>query len=351
VRIERLEVVPFALPFREPYVTARGRLERRELLLVRLRADGVASVGETTSLALRAGTPLAAIARELVERGAALVEGIVFESADWAATVDRLAESVSRQALAALDLALLDLAGKLSGVPAWKLLGAQEAKPVICNASLVAGDPQDVSADALHWADRGFGTFKLKVGVDGDVEQVALVRSTLGGDAVLRVDANGVWDVEEAASKLDRMAPLELAEQPVATLEEMAELRLRTSVALAADESVSTADDARRAVSSCDAATVKLAKVGGVRASLDTARWLPVYLSSALDGPVGIAAAAHAAQAMPDAGLAHGLATGLLFADSIAAEECVLEGPMLTVPDAPGLGVEVDERALARFRI
>jgi L-alanine-DL-glutamate epimerase-like enolase superfamily enzyme len=351
VRIERLEVVPFALPFREPYVTARGRLERRELILVRLHADGLAGVGETTSLALRAGTPFAAIGRELVVRGAPLIEGIPFAPSDWAATVDRLAGSVSRQALAALDLALLDLAGKLSGVPAWKLLGAHEAKPLMCNASLVAGDPPKVTADALIWAERGFRTFKLKVGVEGDVEQVALVRSALGGAAVLRVDANGVWDVDEAVSKLGRMAPLELAEQPVATLEEMAELRLRTSVALAADESVSNADDARRAVPSCDAATVKVAKVGGVRASLETARWLPVYLSSALDGPVGIAAAGHAAQAMPNSGLAHGLATGLLFADSIAGKECVLEGPMLTLPDAPGLGVEIDERALARFRM
>ena len=351
MKIERLEVVPFALPFKEPYVTARGRLEERELVLVRLRGDGIEGLGETTSLSLRKGAPLAAITRELSERGTALLEGATVEPEGWWAQAESLAGAgLSREALAALDVALLDLAGKLSGEPAWKLLGAAEAKPVRCNATLVAGEPSKVAEDALTWAERGFETFKLKVGVEDDVEQVASVRAALGEPASLRVDANGVWDVAEAVGKLKRMAPLELAEQPVATLEEMAALRLRTGVSLAADESVATSEDARRAVPACDAATVKLAKVGGVRASLEIARWLPVYLSSALDGPIGIAAAGHAAQALPGP-YAHGLATALLFGESIASRECGLAGDRLVLPDAPGLGVEIDERALERFRI
>ena len=102
----------------------------------------------------------------------------------------------------------------------------------------------------------------------------------------------------------------------------------------------------------CDLATVKLSKVGGIGEAAGIARALPIYLSSALDGPVGIAAAAHAAQVLPSsgaaAGLAHGLATQLLFAATIATAECGLEGPLLSVPDGPGLGVELDEDALER---
>ena len=146
------------------------------------------------------------------------------------------------------------------------------------------------------------------------------------------------------------MAPLELAEQPVATLGEMARLRLRTGTALAADESVETSEQARAAVASCDFATVKLAKVGGPSAALEIARWLPVYLSSALDGPVGITAAAHVAQALPGAGLAHGLATSVLFAETIG-HGAELDGALLGVPDGPGLGVEIDERTLERHRM
>jgi L-alanine-DL-glutamate epimerase-like enolase superfamily enzyme len=351
MRIERLEVVPYALRFEAPYQTARGRLEQRELVLVRLHGGGLTGLGETASLSLRGGAPVTAIARELAEQGAALVEGALVEAEGWRLLAGELASAhLSRQARAALELALLDLAGKLAGQPAWRLLGAKAARPVECNATLVAGETEAVVRDALAWDERGFRTFKLKAGVDGDVDHVEGVRAALGGDARLRVDANGAWEVDEAVAKLRRMAPLELAEQPVATLGEMAELRLRTGVALAADESVESPQQARDAAASCDATTVKLAKVGGPLAALEISRWLPVYVSSALDGPVGIAAAAHVAQALPDAGLAHGLATSLLFSEAIGSG-AELDGPLLGVPDDPGLGVEIDERALERHRI
>jgi L-alanine-DL-glutamate epimerase-like enolase superfamily enzyme len=164
------------------------------------------------------------------------------------------------------------------------------------------------------------------------------------------VDANGAWTVDEAAARLAEMGPLELAEQPVATVAELRTLRGRTDVALAADESVVTRADARRLADICRYATVKLAKVGGPGPAAEIASELPVYLSSALEGPVGIAAAAHVAQAIPDAGLAHGLATSLMFSETVGLG-AALDGPMLHVPEGPGLGVELDEDALRRLAI
>jgi L-alanine-DL-glutamate epimerase-like enolase superfamily enzyme len=348
-RIERAEVVPYALPFKEPYVTARGRLDRRELVLVRLHAGALEGLGETTALTLRGGDALIRIAADLA-RGGSLLEGIEFDSRRWAEPAERLRSALSAQALAAFETALLDLAGKLDGEPAWRLLGADVAHPVECNATLTAGTPEEVARQAVAWANWGFRTFKLKVGVDGDVEQVSAARDALGPDARLRVDANGVWSIQEAVERLRRMTPLELAEQPVATLAEMAEVRAQTDVPICADESVETPEQARSAAASCDVATVKIAKVGGLRAALEVARWLPVYLSSALDGPVGIAAAAHLAQALPDAGFAHGLATSLLFAETVG-RGAELDGRLLTVPEGPGLGVEIDEGAIARHRL
>ena len=337
-RIERVEVVPYALPFAEPYVTARGRLERRELVLLRLFADGLVGLGETTALSLRGGRALARIVEDL-RRVRPLPQG----------GVDRPV-GASLEALAAIEIALLDLAGKRAGKPAWRVLGADAARPIECNATLTAGPPEEVARQALAWAERGFTSFKLKTGMDGDVEQVSAARNALGATASLRVDANGAWRVAEAAKRLAAMAPLELAEQPVATLPELEELHQLTPISLAADESVATPEDARAAAPSCSYATVKLAKVGGPAAALAISRELPVYLSSALDGPVGIAAAAHVAQALPGAGIAHGLATQLLFAESIG-QGAELDGPLLRVPGGPGLGVELDEPALARFRI
>jgi L-Ala-D/L-Glu epimerase / N-acetyl-D-glutamate racemase len=329
MEIERLEVIPYALPFREPYVTVRGRLDRRELVLVRAHADGLVGLGESASLSLRGGEPLAAIVSDLGENGVA---------------------ATSLPGQAAIEIALLDLAGKAAGTPAWRVLGAAAARPVRCNATLTAGAPEGVAGQARAWSERGFETFKLKCGMDGDVEQVAAARAVLGGDARIRVDANGAWTVAEAAERLGAMGPLELAEQPVGTLDELRALSELIDVPLAADESVVDHEDARSAASACRYATVKLAKVGGPTATLAIARELPVYVSSALEGPVGIAAAAHVVQALPDPGVAHGLATGPLFAESVG-RGAELEGPMLSVPEGPGLGVEIDEDALARLRL
>jgi L-alanine-DL-glutamate epimerase-like enolase superfamily enzyme len=128
-------------------------------------------------------------------------------------------------------------------------------------------------------------------------------------------------------------------------------------VLIAADESVERVKDAARAKreQACDMATVKLSKVGGIGEANGIAGELPTYLSSALDGPVGIAAAAHAAHVLPAtgpaSGIAQGLATQLLFAETVATRECALDGDRLLVPDGPGLGVELDEDALAAHRI
>jgi L-Ala-D/L-Glu epimerase len=361
MKIERLELVPYALPFREPYVTARGRLERRELLLVRLRTeDGEIGLGEAAPLSLRGGPGLEQIATDLSERCRPLLEGRQIDPGAWDTHARACAAAnVSRQALAAVEIALLDLAGKLASQSAWKVLGAETAGPVACNATLPAGEPRAIAERAGMWAERGFRTFKLKVGVNGDLEQVAAVREALGGEVRIRIDANAAWETEQAVDKLGALehVGIELVEQPVAHLAGMAHVRRETTVPVAADESVATADDARAAVSleACDLATVKIAKVGGLAAAREVSEVLPVYLSSALDGPVGIAAAAHLAQVLPRSGLAaslaHGLATAELFADTIASVACEVADAALLPSDAPGLGVEIDARALARLRL
>jgi L-alanine-DL-glutamate epimerase-like enolase superfamily enzyme len=173
------------------------------------------------------------------------------------------------------------------------------------------------------------------------------------------VDANGAWSPAEAVTKLGALerVGIELAEQPGSDLQDLRLVRRETAIPIAADESITSAEDAARAVElgACDLATVKLSKVGGIAPALAIAGRLPVYLSSALDGPVGIAAAGHAALALAgtggDAGIAHGLATQLLFAESVAVVEATVDRGCLRLPGGPGLGVVIDEAALARRRL
>ena len=191
------------------------------------------------------------------------------------------------EAVAAVEIALHDLAAKASNRPVWAVLGADEAKSVVCNATLPAANPTATRAIAESWSAEGFRTFKLKVGLPGDVTQVATVRETLGPEVAIRVDANGAWSVGGAAERLGALARhgIELAEQPVGTLEQMAELRKRVRIRFAADESLVAPRDARRALEleACELAAIKIAKVGGIGAALEIAETLPAYLSSALE--------------------------------------------------------------------
>lgn len=352
MRIASAEVIPYALPFRQPYVTARGRLDRREMVLLRLRSeDGLVGVGEAVPLSLRGGAALAQVVDQL-ER---LAERDSLDEAILRG--DALA--LSAPARCAALSALLDLRGRRAAADGSSSAG--EASPVECNATLVAGEPRAVAADATRWAEDGFRTFKLKLGTGDDLGQVYAVREAVGPRARIRVDANASWDVETAKRMLRALEPLEveLAEQPVATLEEAAELAASTTVPIAGDESIATRADAERAVAlgACSLTGIKLSKVGGPEAAIEIAEVLPAYISSALDGPVGIAAAAQVAQTLAQtakgrgASLAHGLATQRLFSSTVAAVECELRDGKLHPPPGPGLGVEIDEAALQAHRL
>ncbi len=351
MRIASVEVVPYALPFREPYATATGVLTRREMALLRLRTpEGLVGHGEAVPLSLRGGAPLAQVVAELEGLGGRDDLNEAGLRADTA--------TLSAPARCAALTALLDLRGKRAAVGGE--VSAQQP-PVRCNATLVAGDPATVVAAAEDWAADGFSSYKLKLGVGDDAAQVRAVREALGPRARIRVDANAAWGLEGARRILAEIEPyeIELVEQPVATVEEATELATSTSIPLAADESVETRADAERAAASGGFALtgIKLSKVGGPEEAIEIAEVLPAYLTSALDGPVGIAAALQVAQSLGDLGrsagesLAHGLATQRLFASTVASVECDLRGDMLHPPPGPGLGVEIDEDALQAHRL
>lgn len=176
----------------------------------------------------------------------------------------------------------------------------------------------------------GCATAKVKVGEAGqdlaiDVERVAAVRDALGPAGALRVDANAAWDVETAVLAIGRLdaaaGGLEYVEQPCATLGEMAEVRERVTVPLAADESVRTADDPLR-IAGLDAADVLVVKVqplGGVARALEVvdAAGLPAVVSSALETSVGLAAGVALAAALPELPYACGLGTATLLSADV----------------------------------
>jgi O-succinylbenzoate synthase len=177
----------------------------------------------------------------------------------------------------------------------------------------------------------GCRTAKVKVAEPGqaeteDVERVAAVRDALGPAGRIRVDANGGWDVEQAARMLRRLSGygLEYAEQPCPTLDELARLRLLVDVPLAADESIRKASDplAVRAAGAADIVVLKVAPLGGVRQALAVADscGLPVVVSSAVESSVGLAAGVALAAALPELRYDCGLGTASMLTGDVTGD-------------------------------
>lgn len=222
------------------------------------------------------------------------------------------------------------------------------------NATLPAVAPDRVADILARFP--GATTVKVKVAEPGqhladDLDRVAAVRDVLGADGLIRVDANGGWTVDEARDALRRLGAygLDYAEQPCASVEELAELRRRlvadgTDVRVAADESIRKAEDPLRVrdLEAADVIVVKVSPLGGVRAALRIveASGLPAVVSSALDTSVGIAGGVALAAALPELPYACGLGTVALLEGDVTTDPLLPEAgrlPVRRVTPDPGL--------------
>lgn len=213
-------------------------------------------------------------------------------------------------------------------------------------------------------------TAKVKVADPGDsreadLARVAAVRDALGPDGRLRVDVNAAWTVDEAADRINELDwfGLEYVEQPVATIDEMIELRRRVNVPIAADEVIRQAADPMEVVErgAADLLVLKVQPLGGVRRTLDLAQrsGMPVVISSALETSVGLSAGLRTAAALPDLQYDCGLATAVLLAGDVTTDPLLPIGGMIEVRDIvpdPDLidewqaDAETESRLLRRLR-
>jgi O-succinylbenzoate synthase len=222
-------------------------------------------------------------------------------------------------------------------------------------------------AREIVMAGHGCRTAKVKVAEPGqterdDLARVEAVRDALGPGGRIRIDANGAWDLDTAVVMIGRLdqeaGGLEYAEQPCATVEELAKVRRKVGVPIAADESIRRAEDPFRVarMEAADIAVLKVQPLGGVRASLRIAEQiaLPVVVSSALETSVGLAAGVALAAALPDLPYACGLATLQVLEDDVAADPLVPADGMLPVvrpePDPGRLAdLAADQSTRARW--
>ncbi|TCC59693.1 O-succinylbenzoate synthase [Kribbella pittospori] len=276
-------------------------------------------------------------------RGITLREGMVFEGpagwAEWSPFLDYDDATCVSWLRAAREAAV-------HGWPA----PVRDVVPVNCTVPAVGPSK---AAEIVRAS--GCGTAKVKVAEPGqtladDLERVEAVRDAIGAGRV-RIDANGAWSVDEAVKSLKELArfDLEYVEQPCAAVEDLAAVRRRTDVPVAADESIRRAEDPLlvKKLEAADIAVLKVQPIGGVRACLEIAEQigLPVVVSSALETSVGIAAGVALAAALPDLPYACGLATVSMFTSEVVAE------PLLPVDGfLPVRRVQPDPALLAAAR-
>jgi muconate cycloisomerase len=266
---------------------------------------------------------------------------------------------------AAVEMALWDLAGKAAGMPVYRLLGGKARDCVPIKMVVGAFDVEAAKALAERFLAWGVRCLKVKVGLDpaGDVARVKAVRE-LAPNIPIGIDANCGWSVTAARPTLQRLQEYDLLfdEQPIAPGDPaaLAWLRRETSIPVMADESVFTLADAWQLAShgAADVLSVYPGKHGGIAATMEIGHvargaGMACALGSNLELGVGTAAMLHVAVAMSnlESEVYPADAIGPLYHEADLLKEPLKLGPEYAVcPDGPGLGVELDEEQLRRWR-
>ena len=328
MRIAEAGVERRLLRYHSPIVTAHGTVEDRwTVLLTLVDEDGNIGMGEAA--------PLAGFTSDTVETAESALRW-------WAADETDDGDSpASVTARAAIDSALLDLGARIAGTTVHRLLAPESPDRLAVSALATGSSPAAIATSAAAAVAAGHATVKVKVGthgVHGDVDRVSAVRSRIGPDVRLRLDANGAWGVSEALRHLDRLAAfdIEFVEEPVAGLDYLAEVRLSSPIPTAVDESARTVDDVSRAVEmgAADLVVLKPSAIGGPleaarAAAIVRSAGLDVVVTSLMEGSIGIRAAAHLASAIGALDPAPGLATASLLAVDVDTPCLPVHGELL----------------------
>jgi muconate cycloisomerase len=278
-------------------------------------------------------------------------------------------------AKAAIDVALHDAIGKIYGVPVYQLLGGKVRDGTAVAHSIGIMDAEAAAREAAEVTAEGITTIKVKIGVEAerDIKVVAAVRQAIGGAGKIRVDANqGYRTWREAVRVIAALEKYDLVyvEQPVEGLRAMAEVSARINVPVMADESAWTAEDVLEIVrlNAAQMLSVYYTKPGGLAhakrlLAVAGAASLPCDINGSAEMGIGVAADLHLAVSSPEIMLpgtipvtstAETVVTkvaGHKYLDDLIKTPFRFANGLLYVPDGPGLGIEVDEAKIAKYRI
>jgi L-alanine-DL-glutamate epimerase-like enolase superfamily enzyme len=278
-------------------------------------------------------------------------------------------------AKAAIDVALHDAIGKIYGMPVYQLLGGKVRDGTVLAHSIGLMDADVAAREAAEVIAEGVTTIKVKIGIEAerDIKVVAAVRDAIGSAGKIRVDANqGYRTWREAVRVINAMEKYDIlyAEQPVEGLRAMAEVSARVSVPVMADESAWTPEDVLEIarLNAAQMLSVYYTKPGGLARSkrllaVAGAASMPCDINGSAEMGIGTAADLHLAASSAEISLAGTISAtstaeiartkvaSRYYLDDIIKEPFRYDKGVLFVPDGPGLGIEVDEAKLAKYRV
>jgi len=370
MKITRIEPIPICVPLKAGLTakTAHGEHVTSPYVLVKVHTDeGLVGLGEATISGLWSGETQAGTVAAIREYIAPQLVGTDPRNITAARRAMDFIIKLNPFTKSAVEMALWDIAGKAAGVPVYQLLGGKVRDKVRIKLVVWARDVAGSRLMAAQHLALGVDCLKVKVGLDTetDIARVRAVREVAGPDIPVTIDANCGWTIQQAKYCLRQLADVNLllAEQPIPAGDPaaLAELRRDTLAPIMADESVFTLQDAwlltlHRAA---DIFSVYPGKHGGIAATAEIiavakAAGLRCTIGSNLELGIGTAAMLHVAAAFPeiDCDTFPADTIGPFYHDGeVITQPLDLGPPHAKVPTGVGLGVELDEAAVAKWRV
>ena len=369
MKIARVEPIPILVPLKPGLTTktAHGEHIDSPYVIVRVHTDeGVVGLGEATLSPRWSGETSPGCVSAIENLISPALEGS--DPRDVTALLGKMdgALRLNPFTKAAVEMALWDIVGKAAGLPVYRLLGGKVRESVPMKMVVGAFEVSKAVALAQRFLDWGVRCLKVKVGLDpaGDIERVAAVREAAGPEVRIGVDANCGWNQPTARRTLRALEPYDIlfAEQPVppGDPQALAKLREATTIPIMADESVFTPADAwdLTAHRAADVLSLYPGKNGSLIASMAIAHvakaaGIVCHMGSNLELGIASAAMLHLAVAVPaiDSETYPADILGPLYHEADMIREPLALGPEVAqVPEGPGLGVELDEEQVDRWR-
>jgi L-alanine-DL-glutamate epimerase-like enolase superfamily enzyme len=367
MKIKQVEPIAVSFPMKKPVFMAGVEIRRADNVLVRIEADnGTVGWGEAASAPTMTGETVESMMAAIGYLTPAL-EGR--PAADIAGALAAMAARMyaNNGAKAAIEIALHDLVGRATGQPAYALLGGKQRSRMAVLGVISTGELASDLRDAERKKADGYVAFKIKVGIDTplvDGERTRRVCQLLGREALISSDANQGWSTEQAVQYVRAVADagLDFFEQPVpaedmAGMAAVAAAAATGEIATGADEGIHSLDDIRRHHErhAARGVSLKAIKLGGMRGATEAGRLcdalgLNVNVSAKTgESSIACAAATHIAAALPQ--IAWGLTlTNEGLADDVTAQPVRIARGHVEVSDGPGLGIDVDEERVRRYR-